>query len=418
MPMESLRRCKVSEPYKNETKRMIFREAGKGLGVLVLLILIMMWLAGAFVSKVKPGSPEARQKPQKLNTVRVEKTAYPLVIDQVGSLRAQNEAEVSSRIMAQVKEILVREGERVAGSDQNSTPTVLARLDDRDIQAKLKQAQSQSLAMDRAIEVARAKVAAAKAQAESARASKENAASDYRRYQELKRSQAATGQQLDRVRTQNDIAQARAAAALEELQAAQGEISRAKAQKEQAEAAISEAKAMLSYTVIQAPFTGQVVRKMINVGDMTSPGKPLFFLETPSRPELHAALSESLIQYLKTGQELEVRIDALDLTLKGKVREIVPQSDPSTRTVLVKVSLPPEKRLVNGLFGRLRIPYGRYDALVIPAGAVSEIGQLSMVEVLDPEGYPQRRFVTLGEHHGNLVEVLSGIKEGEEVVIP
>ena len=408
----------MSEPPGKYVDRTILREAGKGLGVLGLLIVMMMWLAGAFVQKVGSGPPAPKPQPGKLNTVKVERRVYPLIIDQVGTLRAQNEAQVSSRIMAQVKEILVREGDNVVGSDGNGTPTIMARLDDRDIQAKLRQAQSQSMAMDRAVEVARAKVAAARAQVESTRASKEKDLSDYRRYQDLRREQAATGQQLEHARAQKDIAEAQAAAALQEVQAAQGEIARAQAQKEQAEAAITEARAMLSYAVIQAPFTGQLVRKMVNVGDMASPGQPLFFLETPSRPELHAALSESLIQYLKTGQDLEVRIDALNLTSEGKIREIVPQSDPSTRTVLVKVSLPAEQRLVNGLFGRLRIPYSQYDALVIPSKAVSEVGQLPLVEVIDMDGYPQRRFVTLGERHGDLIEVLSGLGENEEVIIP
>ncbi|MFZ2447370.1 MAG: efflux RND transporter periplasmic adaptor subunit [Syntrophobacteraceae bacterium] len=408
----------MSEPSQDRDKRAILHEAAKGLGVLVLLIAMMMWLAGAFVRKVEPGPPEAKPHAGKLNTVKVERRVYPLVIDQVGSLRSRNEAQVSSRIMAQVKEILVREGDKVVGSDENDKPTILARLDDRDIQAKLRQAQSQCIAMDRAVEVARAKMAAARAQVESTRASKEKELSDYRRYQDLKRNQAATGQQLDHARARKDIAEARAAAALQEVQAAQGEIARAQAQKEQTEAAIAETRAMLSYTVIQAPFTGQVVRKMLNVGDMASPGQTIFFLETPSRPELHAALSESLIQYLKTGQDLEVRIDALNLTSVGTIREIVPQSDPSTRTVLVKVSLPAEQRLVNGLFGRLRIPYGQYDALVIPSEAVSQVGQLPLVEVIDMDGYPQRRFVTLGERHGDLVEVLSGLAESEEAIIP
>ena len=407
----------MSEPPGKYVDRTILREAGKGLGVLGLLIVMMMWLAGAFVQKVDSGPPAPKPQPGKLNTVKVERRVYPLIIDQVGTLRAQNEAQVSSRIMAQVKEILVREGDNVVGSDGNGAPTIMARLDDRDIQAKLRQAQSQSMAMDRAVEVARAKVAAARAQVESTRASKEKDLSDYRRYQDLQRNQAATGQQLEHARAQKDIAEAQAAAALQEVQAAQGEIARAQAQKEQAEAAITEARAMLSYAVIQAPFTGQLVRKMVNVGDMASPGQPLFFLETPSRPELHAALSESLIKYMKTGQDLEVRIDALNLTSEGKIREIVPQSDPSTRTVLVKVSLPAEQRLVNGLFGRLRIPYSQYDALVIPSKAVSEVGQLPLVEVIDMDGYPQRRFVTLGERHGDLIEVLSGLGENEEVVI-
>ncbi|MCE5333402.1 MAG: efflux RND transporter periplasmic adaptor subunit [Desulfobacteraceae bacterium] len=406
----------MSEPSQN--RGTILRQAAKGLGVLILLIGMMMWLAGAFVRKVESGPPEAKPHPGKLNTLKVERRVYPLVIDQVGSLRAQNEAMVSSRIMAQVKEILVREGDKVVGIDEDDKPTVMARLDDRDIQAKLRQAQSQSMAMDRAVEVARAKLAAAMTQVESTRASKKKDLSDYHRYQDLKRNQAATGQQLEHARAQKDIAEARADAALQEVQAAQGEIARAQAQKEQAEAAIAEARTMLSYTVIQAPFTGQVVRKMINVGDMASPGQSLFFLETPAHPELHAALSESLIQYLKTGQDLQVHIDALNLTLEGKIREIVPQSDPSTRTVLVKVSLPAEQRLVNGLFGRLRIPYSQYDALVIPSKAVSEVGQLPMVEVIDMDGYPQRRFVTLGESHGDLIEVLSGLNENEEAIIP
>ena len=84
----------------------------------------------------------------------------------------------------------------------------------------------------------------------------------------------------------------------------------------------------------------------------------------------------------------------------------------------MKVSLPAEQRLVNGLFGRLRIPYSHYDALVIPSKAVSEVGQLPLVEVIDMDGYPQRRFVTLGERHEGLIEVLSGLGESEEVIIP
>ncbi len=176
----------MSKPLGRYLDRPIVREAGKGLGVLGLLIVMMMWLAGAFVQKVDSGPPAPKPKQGKFNTVKAERRVYPLIIDQVGTLRAQNEAQVSSRILAQVKEILVREGDSVAGSDGNGAPTVMARLDDRDIQAKLRQAQSQSMAMDRAVAVARAKVAAARAQVESTRATKGKELSDYRRYQDLK----------------------------------------------------------------------------------------------------------------------------------------------------------------------------------------------------------------------------------------
>ena len=77
---------------------------------------------------------------------------------------------------------------------------------------------------------------------------------------------------------------------------------------------------------------------MVNVGDMAAPGQPLFFLDAPSQPELHADLSESLLSHLREGMELDVRIDALSRTVGGRLREIVPKSDPATRTVRIKVA--------------------------------------------------------------------------------
>ena len=149
-----------------------------------------------------------------------------------------------------------------------------------------------------------------------------------------------------------------------------------------------------------------------------APVNPFFFLEIPARPELHAFVSDSLIPRLTIGQELDVHIDALNRSMKGTLREIVPQSDTATRTVLAKVSLPPDLDLVNGLFGRLMVPAGDYEALVVPEKAVREVGQLYLVDVLNKDGYPMRRFVTLGKKHDDVVEILSGLNAGEEVVVP
>jgi multidrug efflux pump subunit AcrA (membrane-fusion protein) len=397
----------------------IMREIGKGLGVAALLVVLMMWLAGAFAAKVEPSPPQPRSKPPKFNVQKVERRTFPLIIEQVGNVRSGTEAEVSSRIMAQVKEILVQERESVIGNDRKEDkPTIMARLDDRDIQNRLRQAQAQVKAMDRAMEAARAKLGAARAQLEAAKANKVKVLSDYRRYQELHRSQAATGQQLESARAQKDIAEAQELTVLKEIQAAQSDMERIRAQKEDALAAEAEARVMLSYTEIQAPFTGRVVKKMVDVGDMAAPGQPLFLLEATSRPELHAFVSDSLLARLRVGQDVEVSIDALNRKVRGTVHEIRPMSDPVTRTVLVKVALAPAPDLVNGLFGRLKIPHGEYETLVVPSRAVKEVGQLYLVEVVDSEGYPQRRFVTIGQRHDNLIEVLSGLKENEEVVIP
>jgi multidrug resistance efflux pump len=402
-----------------DKKSAIRKEVVQGVGVLAVLVLLMLWLAGAFVKKIEPGPATPKAEPPRMNTQKVQRNVYPLLIDQVGTVRARTEAMVSSRIMAQVKDILVKEGDTVFGGEGKvSEATVLALLQDSDIRARLHQAEAQVESSGRGIDAARARLGAARAQVEAAQANRDKALSDYRRYEDLRRNEAATGQQVEHARAQKDSAEAGRLAALQEVLAGESEIKRLQAQLEQAEAAATEARVMLGYTVIRAPFPGKVVRKLVNVGDMASPAQPLFMLETSSQLELHAFLSESLVPRITPGQEMEVQIDALNRVLSGVVREIVPKSDPSTRTVLVKVSLPPGPELVNGLFGRLRVPYGKYEAIVIPIGAAREVGQLMIVEAVGPDDHPLRRFVTLGPAHEGLIEVLSGLQEGEAVVVP
>ncbi|MHC1743320.1 MAG: efflux RND transporter periplasmic adaptor subunit [Syntrophobacteraceae bacterium] len=395
----------MTEDSQANRKARLVREGGK-LGAMVLVLVgLMLWLSGAFLSRVEPQPPKERREAGAHKTAKVERHRFPLVVEQVGTLRAKTEAQVSSRIMAQVREIHIAEGDQVLGPEvPGHEGTVLAVLEDADIQAKLRQALSQVAGVQKAVE-------AAKAQAESARANRERAALEFRRTDSLRRDQAATGQQWEAARAQKDMAEA-------QFQAASHDIARLQAQKAQTEAAVAEARSFLEYSVIRAPFSGKVLKKMVNVGDMAAPGQPLFFLDSPSQPELHTDLSESLLPHLREGMELGVRIDAIDRTVSGKLREIVPKSDPATRTIRIKVEIQPESGLVNGLFARVRIPYGSYEGLVAPTSAIRRVGQLQMVEVVGKDGHPMRRFVTIGQSDPSMTEVLSGLDAGEEVIVP
>jgi RND family efflux transporter MFP subunit len=292
--------------------------------------------------------------------------------------------------MAQIQDIRVQPGQWVQGPEDGLTPTVLATLDDRAILAKLGQAESQVTALGDAVEGARANL--------------QKAQSDADRYQNLLKNGAATAQRAQYARVQREVA-AR-------------EMARLQAQQKQAGEAVKEARVMLSYTVVKAPFSGRVVKKIMDVGDMASPGAPIFFIDSPSLAEAHAVVSESLLPYLKAGQTIKVGIDALKRSVEGKIREIVPSADPSTRTVLIKITLPASSDLVNGLFARIYIPYGSYTAVVIPARAVREVGELYLVDTVDSKGRYARRFIRPGQTRGKLVEVLSGLKAGEEVLVP
>jgi len=401
------------------SRRKLFLGSIKGLGVLVLLILLMLWLSGTFLGKVKPGPPVTRSKPPPFSSTRVVLREFPLIAEQVGTVRSQTQARVASRIMAQVREIMVHAGSWVQASvSDGKSATVLAKLDDREIRARLHQAQSQMQAAERAVTAAKSRLDAAIAQLEAAQARKRQTDWDYQHYDDLYRQKAATGQQLQQMQAQKDVTDAQVQAADREAKAAGDDVKRMEAQLQQAQAEVLESRTMLSYAVIRAPFSGRVIQKMVDVGDMVTPGQPLFLLDVAAQPQLHAYIAESLITHLQVGQTLKVEIEVLSATLEGVIAEIVPQADPASRTTLVKISLPPTSALVTGLYGRVDIPYGMYRSLVVPAAAAQEVGQLHLVTVLDLDGYPHRRFVTLGRRHDGLVEVLTGLQQGEEVILP
>lgn len=397
-------------------------EIGKILMLVAVLIVLMLWLSGAFLDKIRAATvvmPEKAPAPAAKGQP-VERRTFPLIVDQVGTVQTRARAEVAGRIMAQVREVPVREGQAVTGPEagQKGAVTVLAQLDSRDVEAKLSQTQMQVTVSEKALAGAAAQLAAAQAQQQVTEAQAEQALTDFKRMEGLQASGAATSQQLDHARAQKDVAEAQVRAAVQQVAAVRSDEARLEAQKEQAIAAVREAQVMLSYTTIEAPFSGRLVRKTIDAGDMVTPGQPLFVIETAAEPEFHAVVAESLVAGVKFDQKLDVRIDAIGQTLQGTVREIVPQADPRTRTLLVKISLPPQTGLVSGQFGTLAVPTGTYQALVIPARAVRHVGQLQLVDVVDDQGVPHRRFVTIGRAHDDMVEVLSGLKPAERVVVP
>jgi membrane fusion protein, multidrug efflux system len=385
-----------------KTKRFKSKPVLQIVTLVAALLVMMMWLAGMFRNKIEAGPAQEPATVATNSTTRVEARQYPMIVEQAGTVRTRTEAQVSSRLMAQVQEVLVREGDTIRRAGSNGKATVLARLDDRDIQAKLQQAQAQVASLQRAL-------GTALAQQQSAQALLQQAATDLARTEKLVEAKAATGQQLDHARTQRDTAQA-------QVLAAQGLVEQTRAQQVGAEAAVREAQIMLSFAVIEAPFDGKISSKRINPGDMVAPGQILFTVESPSEPQLHAMVSETVALHLKTGQALPVQIDAPQRQFDGVVRDIVPQADPLTCTILVKVDLPKDADLVSGLFGRLRVPIGDYSTLVVAKNAIRQSGQLYLVQVLEKPGLPVRRFVQIGPEHGPLVEVLSGVQEGDEIV--
>jgi len=335
--------------------------------------LLMVWLAGGFATKVPTDSTAASErsaKADRVETVEVKKRKVSRIESAAGTVRAVHETSIGSKLLARVVEMNLKAGQRVRAGD------VLVRLDDTDLQAKLKQA--------------RAAVAAAEA-------NRNQAATDEKRYAALVQTRTISRQEYDR--------------AVTALQTAEAESNRARA-------AVGEVEATLAWTVIRAPMDGAIIDKKADVGDMVAPGQILCVLFDPKRMQLVANVRESLAQRLQSqiGGPIGVELEGHEGACSGTISEIVPESQSASRTFQVKVTGPCPAGVYSGMFGRILIPLDEEDVLVVPRRAVRNVGQLSLVEAVE-NGHLVRRSIRTGRTFGDDIEVLSGLREGERVVV-
>jgi len=174
---------------------------------------------------------------------------------------------------------------------------------------------------------------------------------------------------------------------------------------------------MRSYAQLAAPFAGTVTAKSVDPGVLAAPGAPLLTIEREGAYRLEAAVEESKLPLIHTGQPVSVALDGVARPIEGRVSESVPAIDAASRSFTVKIELPATAPLRSGLFGRARFAFGSRTVLAVPAAAVIERGQLASVFVADG-GHARSRFVTLGQRAQDAVEVLSGLSPGDQVIFP
>lgn len=339
----------------------------------ILAVGMMLYLAGRFEHKVPGASTLAGPSIRRAGNARLEPVRLirlPGIESAVGTVRPVYESQVAARIMARVIEVDLKAGQPVKRGQ------VLVRLDDADLMARRQQFQAALTA---------------------AQAARDQAAVEVQRVERLFENKAANQLELDRYRTALKTAQA---------------------QVQQAEQSVRESESQLSNATILSPFDGTVIDKRISAGDIATPGQVLATLYDPTRMQLVASVRESLAQRLKPGQPIDVRIEAINQTCAGQVSEIVPEAEAASRSFLVKVTGPCHPGVYAGMFGRLLIPLEEQELLVVPRSAIQKVGQLEMVDVAEGDAL-KRRAVTLGRslENGLLVEVLSGLRVGDKVVV-
>jgi RND family efflux transporter MFP subunit len=183
-----------------------------------------------------------------------------------------------------------------------------------------------------------------------------------------------------------------------------------------ADAAVREAETLLGYTRVDAPFDGIITRKLADVGDLAAPGRPLLELEDSRTLRFEADVPEAVVSRLALGDRLPVHLATMPSELQGVVSEIAPATDPGSRTFLVKFDLPATPSVRAGQFGRVEVPVGSTSTLRVPASAVVVRGQMELVFVVR-DGKASLRIVKTGKRLGDELELVSGVDAGESLVV-
>lgn len=374
-------------------------QTGMRTGVLALFAVTSIFFVSSCSDKIKPGEVDVeRHKGGPVKVAALALVPKGRFHTAVGTVRPKKSATLSPQVMGMITGVYAREGNRVKEG------ALLLTIDDSGMRANVQAAEGMLEEAQRA----REEVEAAIGQAESGA---ELAGKTYNRFKALYEQKIVSQQEFDEVVSKYEVAKRQHDIALSRRNQAGARVA-------QAQARLQNARIMLGYTRVSAPFDGVVARKYADPGSMASPGMPLFLIEEAGNFRLEVSIPEGFAWIIREGVACGITIDAAAMKEEGlKVSEVVPELDPATRSFIVKVDLPRIEGIRSGMFGRATFRVGEESVLAVPEGAIIRVGGYQGVYVVGEGNVSRFHMVKTGESFGGMVEILSGLHEGQEVVV-
>jgi RND family efflux transporter MFP subunit len=313
-----------------------------------------------------------------------------------GSLIPREEILVSPEIEGlRVVELFVDEGDTVKKGQ------VMARLVSEQLDAQLAQNEANLARAEAAIAQARSQIAQADAVAKEARA-------QLKRAEPLKKSGYLSGSTYDQRESAARTAEA-------QLVAARDGLTAAAAEKTQIEAQRRELTWRRSNTSVTAPEDGVISRRNARIGALASGvADPMFRIIAKGEIELDAEVVETELQNVKPGQKAFVTVPGA-ADVEGNVRLVSPEVDKTTRLGRVKIFLGKNPALRIGSYARGRIETAKSRGLAVPNSAVTFDQEAPYAYAVNGETV-EMRYLKTGLVAGGLVEILSGLKDGDLVI--
>jgi RND family efflux transporter MFP subunit len=373
------------------------------LGRLSLLCCTLIALCGCNHSVQQPAGSTNPIAP----VVSASRATLANTLTVAGEFLPYQEVELHAKVAGYIRSIHVDIGDKVKQGE------VLVVLDVPELQAQVQGAQagvrqSQAEILSSTSDVARAK---ANYVALHAAAERLQQASDAR-------PGLIAQQELDDARAKDQAAAAQVDAANSALNAMQQQLGVSQAQRQQVTT-------MEEYSRIVAPFTGIVTWRYADTGALIQAGTsnagsaPVVKIAEVSTLRLRLPVPETIAPYVRDGDSATIRIDALGRTISGKVTRSTGALDPSTRSMQVEVDVPnADGSLTPGMYAQVTLNVRRAgDALVVPIQAVDTSGPQPILLVVNAQSRVERRAVQTGIATANRIEVLSGLREGEQVIV-
>jgi len=322
-----------------------------------------------------------------------------------GEAFTEKKALIKAEVPGVVKEVKAEEGERVRAGE------ILVVLDDQSFRLRLEKAEAERL--NRLSEILLENQFSDTERKSSGSMTEELRLSN--KEFEKAASRLAKGEigqaEFDRARKAHEVLLIESGMKKDEVQAAAKGLT-------QAEIEVAIARVELDKTKVLAPFEGIVTGVKISTGESVGPGQDLFTLVDIREIRVETRVLESEIGRIRTGREADLRFAAYPgRVFRGKVRAVSPVVDPETRTCGAHIVLDnPFGEIKPGMHAEVEIAAEVFgDRLLVPQEAVLVRGGRKLVFVVG-DGLAKWKYITVGLENERFVEVLEGVKEGDEII--
>lgn len=374
---------------------------------LAILVLAMVSILSS-CSGSPTGGVEASGPTITVGVTKVVKKSLGRQITLSSELVPFQEIDVYAKESGYVKKLLVDYGTHV------KTGQVIAVLEIPELEAQLQEDQA---------EIKNAANQVTRAQHELSRYQAQYTALhlQYTRLNEVFQSQPGIVAQQE-----VDDSQGKDLAASSQVDAGQAALEAAQSQLGVTRAKLAHDQSLFDYAQITAPFAGVVTERYANLGTLVQAGTgsstqaiPLVKLSEDDLFRLVIPVPESYVRFIRVGDPVSVRVPSLNRTFPGKVARFSVDVQSDTRTMHTEVDVPnPQRVLLPGLYAEAVLDLDRKeDVPVVPVQAISHEGEKTSVLVVNADGVLDRRTVQVGIQTSSDAEILSGLSEGERIVV-